>query len=314
VSDLWPSPENPRPALPRIEDLPVTDQGYDQEAVRAAFDSFYRHAAQLDASLRALEAVDQFQHQAGALRDDLRAIRSYSWDEPSWGSPYARTRVRPDIPEALPRIVLEFVFVIAVAVTAGVANFRPLFIVLAMAAAFTIVVVVEWLAERSRFVVPAAAPPAPVVIEAEHWTAPAEPVADAMTMIETVPQEAEPEPEPAPEPEAAPEPAPQPRRRWFRRGREETPDVVAAAVTEPPSHVRVLREEEQVEDEGEADPWERGFDAELEELEAEAAEALEAEAEPEAEAEADEPDAVEEPEAEPEPGEPGLSRIRRRRR
>ena len=48
-SDAWPSPDAQPGPLPRIEDLPIADQGYEQEAVRAAFDSFYRHAAQLDA-------------------------------------------------------------------------------------------------------------------------------------------------------------------------------------------------------------------------------------------------------------------------
>src|SRR4029079_5073685 len=74
--DSWPSPDSPPPALPRIEDLPIADHGYDQEAVRLAFDSFYRHAAQLDASLRALEAVEVFRRDADALRNDLRALRA----------------------------------------------------------------------------------------------------------------------------------------------------------------------------------------------------------------------------------------------
>ena len=47
-SDAWPSPDAPRAPLPRIEDLPLVEQGYDREAVRLAFDAFYRHAAQLD--------------------------------------------------------------------------------------------------------------------------------------------------------------------------------------------------------------------------------------------------------------------------
>ena len=75
-SDAWPSSDAPPAPLPRIEDLPVADQGYDQDAVRLAFDSFYRHAAQLDASLRALEAVEVFRRDADALRNDLRALRA----------------------------------------------------------------------------------------------------------------------------------------------------------------------------------------------------------------------------------------------
>ena len=50
--EAWPTPQTPaREPLPRVEDLPVADQGYEQESVKAAFDSFYRHAAQLDAAL-----------------------------------------------------------------------------------------------------------------------------------------------------------------------------------------------------------------------------------------------------------------------
>src|SRR5438445_4671888 len=74
--DAWPSPDAPPGPLPRLEDLPIAELGYDQEAVRAAFDSFYRHAAQLDASLRALEAIELFRRDADALRNDLRALRS----------------------------------------------------------------------------------------------------------------------------------------------------------------------------------------------------------------------------------------------
>src|ERR1700693_1038049 len=87
-SDAWPSTgESPAP-LPRIEDLPLADRGYDQEAVRLAFDSFYRHAAHIDAALRALEAVEVFRRDADALRNDLRALRALGLGggaaEPAW--------------------------------------------------------------------------------------------------------------------------------------------------------------------------------------------------------------------------------------
>src|SRR6266550_6241603 len=88
--DAWPSPDAPSAPLPRIEDLPLADHGYDQEAVRLAFDSFYRHAAQLDASLRALDAVEVFRRDADALRNDLRALRALGLGggpaEPEWAT------------------------------------------------------------------------------------------------------------------------------------------------------------------------------------------------------------------------------------
>src|SRR3979490_2428456 len=45
-------------SLPRLEDLPQTDEGtYEPEGVREAFDNFRRHALQLQAQLRVLQAA-----------------------------------------------------------------------------------------------------------------------------------------------------------------------------------------------------------------------------------------------------------------
>src|SRR5207302_4100145 len=86
--EAWPTPQQPsREPLPRIEDLPIAEQGYEQESVRVAFDSFYRHAAQLDAALRTLEAVDSFHRHAASLRADLRTLRAAGWTQQSWGQP-----------------------------------------------------------------------------------------------------------------------------------------------------------------------------------------------------------------------------------
>src|ERR671922_2586882 len=86
-NEAWPTPQTPaREPLPRVEDLPLAEQGYEQESVKAAFDSFYRHAAQLDAALRTLEAVDSFHRHAAALRSDLRALRAAGWTQQSWSA------------------------------------------------------------------------------------------------------------------------------------------------------------------------------------------------------------------------------------
>ena len=86
--EAWPTPQTPaREPLPRVEDLPVAEQGYEQESVKAAFDSFYRHAAQVDAALRTLEAVDSFHRHAASLRADLRSLRSAGWTQQSWTQP-----------------------------------------------------------------------------------------------------------------------------------------------------------------------------------------------------------------------------------
>src|SRR5256885_7878075 len=102
--EAWPTPQTPaREPLPRVEDLPVAEEGYEQESVKAAFDSFYRHAAQLDAALRTLEAVDSFHRHASSLRSDLRALRSSGWTQQSWsGPPSYGYGVRPPPPGGCP--------------------------------------------------------------------------------------------------------------------------------------------------------------------------------------------------------------------
>lgn len=181
--DAWPAPDAPLAPLPRIEDLPLAEQGYDREAVRLAFDSFYRHAAQLDASLRTLEAVEVFRRDADALRNDLRALRALGLGgggqlEPGWTA-RSYERRRTEVPGVLLRLVAESALIIAVAVVVGVANLESSLIVALMAGAFVIVALSEWLAARARFVPPAVAflpardeggEPAPYVEAPPHWS------------------------------------------------------------------------------------------------------------------------------------------------
>ncbi len=225
----WPSPDAPRGPLPRIDDLPLAEQGYDQEAVREAFDSFYRHAAQLDASLKALEAVDAFRQDAYELRNDLRSLRSLGIGgapEPaSWTTAtYVQDGPRFEIPSALPRFLFEAALIVAVAVIAGVAHFQAWLIVALMVAAWALIGLIEWLAARARFAVPAPAFAPPL----------AEPEPEALTMIAPPEQQAEPEPPPEPEPEPEAEPEPEPAAEAESNG------------SEPSGHVRVL------------DGWEQG--------------------------------------------------------
>ena len=158
--DAWPSSETPPGPLPRIEDLPLADRGYEQEAVREAFDAFYRHAAQLDVSLHALEAVELFRRDADVLRNDLRALRALGFggglQDPGWSTP-RYDAPRSEVPMVVLRLAAEAALIVTVAVIAGVANFRPAAVVALMAAAFVIVALSEWLAGRARFVPPAAA-------------------------------------------------------------------------------------------------------------------------------------------------------------
>jgi hypothetical protein len=273
----------PREPLPRVEDLPVTEQGYEQESVRAAFDSFYRHAAQLDAALRTLEAVDSFHRHAGALRADLRSLRAAGWTQQSWaGAPYgygygpSMRAPREGISPAVWRIGGEVAFLIAASVALGVAKLDWWVIVLVMTSAFLLVVAIELLASRDRFTLAAAPVDEHPVVEAAPvaspddteeslgWTAfeEAQEPSDAMTIIgEPLDVEAEPveeapvadEAEPVEGSDAAEEgPA---RRRWFRR-HDQTSEKSAAEV-DVPRHVRVLSADEQP---AASDPWEQGFD------------------------------------------------------
>jgi hypothetical protein len=257
-NEAWPQPQGPsREPLPRVEDLPVAEQGYEQESVKAAFDSFYRHAAQLDAALRTLEAVDSFHRHAASLRADLRALRAAGWTQQSWNAPpgygYGMRAPREGIPPAVWRIAGEVALLVAVAVALGVAKVSWWVIVAAMGGAFLLVCLIEWLATRNqfRFEQPAAQPAVHPVVEAERveetdehdslgWTAfeEAQEPSDAMTIIGGPPREADADAEPgAPdveraveaEPEAAPHPEP------------DEPDLPPAASEPPPEEVKERR-------------------------------------------------------------------------
>jgi hypothetical protein len=152
VSEDWPSPHHhEQKPLPRVEDLPVAWEGYDRERVQSAFDAFYRHIAQLDSTLRTLEAVEVFRGQAGELRAELRSMRSAGW------APYPRGyTLTPErsmlgsVPDAVPRIALEVIFLVVVAAVVAVAEFSPLEIVAVMAGAALLVLLVELVAGRER--------------------------------------------------------------------------------------------------------------------------------------------------------------------
>jgi F0F1-type ATP synthase membrane subunit b/b' len=66
-------------SLPRVEDLPTAEQGYDPDRVRDAFDAFRRHTVQLQAQLRVLQAAGhsaQVEPTGHAVRmDALHLIR-----------------------------------------------------------------------------------------------------------------------------------------------------------------------------------------------------------------------------------------------
>src|SRR5919204_753673 len=211
MQDSWPSAEHEAERaspLPRVEDIPYVERGYDPERVREAFDAFYRHLARLDATLRTIEAVEVFRDQADELRKELRALRTAGWTQQPWLPSYAtREHTRPGVPEAVFRWALEACFVIAVPVAASIADLRSLWIIAAAAGAFLIVAITEWAASREREIFPAAAPapaapPAPAAEEPEPAPValpPAEPAPGEATEWNFPPPIEVAELEPAPE-------------------------------------------------------------------------------------------------------------------
>jgi hypothetical protein len=252
----WPAPEpheeRPRLPLPRVDDLPVAEQGYDREAVQEAFDAFYRHAAQLDATLRTLEAVDVFQRTASELRAEMRTIRAGGWTVSSYGRGYGGGRgggsgVREwSLPPAFPRIAAEALFLIVIGIVVGVAGWSRIAIVLVMGLALALVWLVELVASRERAVPrTAVAPPTapkldeePAELTAGEAAAPPEEGPEAMTILGAAePASAEAEETAEPEPEAEPEPVLEPESEAFPAAAEPEleaePDPARAEAEEP---------------------------------------------------------------------------------
>jgi hypothetical protein len=112
-----------------------------------------------------LGAVRALSAQVGGLQSELQALRAQSRplppvvDAPDWdrapparreSSAWMRSLDRPGTrPPAVPRLLLEVVFLIAVAGAAAIAELDPVVIALLMAGAWALVAATEWLASRS---------------------------------------------------------------------------------------------------------------------------------------------------------------------
>jgi len=170
------------------------------------------------------------------------------------------------------RFALEALFLVLLAIGAGLADLRPAFIVLVMAVAWLLVAIVEFTADRISaapltYLLPQRVEP-PVDEPEADWPMPEErtvvappeprePEPEPEPMTETEAEaEAEPEPEPVPEPEPEPAPDPEPelpltaeepepvpepappgrlRSLWRRREPASEPEPAA-----PPRHVKLL--------------------------------------------------------------------------
>jgi len=116
-------------------------------------------AAELLGAVRALSA------QVGGLQAELQALRAESRslpaspDAPAWDhasqprrekSAWMRSLDRPgQRPPAVPRLLLEIAFLVAVAGAAGIAELDTVVIVVLMLAAWALVAGVEWFAARA---------------------------------------------------------------------------------------------------------------------------------------------------------------------
>jgi len=153
------------------------------------------------------------------------------------------------------RFALEALFLVLLAVGAGLAGLRPLYIVVIMAVAWLLVALAELTAERIErspltYLLPS---PEPVEEEEEEKIFGPQPeertVVAPPSSVREPEAEAEPEPEPEPEPESGPETEPPPekeatlepslagRLRARLRRREAEPEPEASA---QPRHVKLL--------------------------------------------------------------------------
>lgn len=208
--------------LPRTDDLPRTDEGYDPLRVEEAFASFG-------------DRVHELENVAAELRAELRSLRaeraaafSQPQHDPDWpadhgvadtglgASPdWVAAAVPPPLQRsfAVPRLALEALFLLLVALFAGLADLPPEWIALVMAGAWVLVALVEWAAaaRRTRWHLDEIPPP----LETQagettgRWSAPvveatvvAQPdVSESRTVVTKLPVD----PEVAEAPEADPE-------------------------------------------------------------------------------------------------------------
>jgi len=153
------------------------------------------------------------------------------------------------------RFALEALFLVLLAIGAGLADLRPAVIVLVMAVAWVLVALIEFTAGRiaaspTSYLLPASPQPEEGEAERVPWLPPEErtvvapperpPEPEVEPEAESEPQ-AEPEPEPEPEPEVVeehePEAQPAPRRGILRRRRQQEAEAESSP---PPRHVKLL--------------------------------------------------------------------------
>ena len=227
--------------LPQTDDLPRAGEGYDAARVEEAFNAFADR-------VRELEAV------AVELRAELKSMRAersappppVRFDDEHWPaepgahpSPDWVAAVPPPVAHGftVPRLALEALFLLLVALFAGLADLSTEWIVLVMVAAWTLVVLSEWAAaaKRARWHLDEIAPP--LEAEAADTTGPWDmPIVQA-TVVES-----------GPDPES--------KTIVTKLPADSAEQQAAGETTQTPKRRRGLRRRKQPAEAGAADPWE----------------------------------------------------------
>lgn len=220
--------------LPGTDELPRSAEGYDPARVEEAFGLFADRVRELE------EVANELRAELQALRAERTAAPSpvpvavrdaERWPaeadalSPDWIASVPAPLVRPS---PVPRVVLEGLFLLLVALFAGLADLSVPWIVLVMTAAWALVVLGEWAAaaKRARWRLDEVAPAVPegAAETTGPWDVPVVeatvvdtgPDPESRTIVTALPAEPE-EPEAVEEPAAEDEAAPKERRRFFRR-------------------------------------------------------------------------------------------------
>ena len=243
--------------LPRAQELPRSDDGYDAARVEEAFASFAERVRELESvagELRA-ELHSLRSERAGARRAAAPFERGEFTDEewpvapgsgnaglgpsPDWVASVPAPLVRPFV---VPRIALEGAFLLLVALFAGLADLSATWIIGVMAAAWALVAVSEWAAaaKRARWRLDEVAEPVAVGGESASestgpWNLPVvqatavelPEVSESHTVVASLPAEADADAGEEEPPAAEPEPEPSaelaPRRRFSLRRQKPEP-------------------------------------------------------------------------------------------
>lgn len=236
--------------LPEADELPRAEEGYDPARVEEAF-------AEFSERVRELESV------AGELRDELRSLRAErashaplgpeAWPDehvpslsPDWVAAVPSPLVRP---LTVPRVALEGVFLLLVALFAGLADLPPVWIVVVMVAAWALVALAEWsaAATRARWRLDEI-PPDAAVHHAFDETGPWDMPVVGATAIATLPEsEGKTVVTKLPEEDAVPGPG---------EAEDDAEPVGEAPAEEQPARRRFSLRRRKAEETGPADPWE----------------------------------------------------------